>query len=281
MKSKESLEENNQIIEAPKFYPTVKQSIFLMLLLLLLTIVASIPYVVIALAPDVFDGPIYLSLGFLIAYVGSFLWTIQIAKRRIAKEGLWTHKWQIKKVPLILNVLAVIVTFALIILIDFISSLIPMSESIKAMFHNLLRTDVFSFLTVVIAAPILEEMLFRGIVLQGFLKNYTPRQSIIWSSLLFGLIHLNPWQAIGATIMGMFIGWMCVKTKSLIPGIIIHFATNLSGFLFVAFTNKGEESWLDFGSGPVVNGITLILAVTIVLIGLKNLSNKFEGKEQV
>jgi membrane protease YdiL (CAAX protease family) len=44
-------------------------------------------------------------------------------------------------------------------------------------------TGVYSFITIVIAAPILEELIFRGIILNGLLKA-TPLKSIIISSLL-------------------------------------------------------------------------------------------------
>ena len=48
------------------------------------------------------------------------------------------------------------------------------------------------FIALVIAAPILEELIFRGIMLDGLLRIYSPTKAVIVSSLLFGLIHLNP-----------------------------------------------------------------------------------------
>lgn len=45
----------------------------------------------------------------------------------------------------------------------------------------------------VIAAPVLEELIFRGMMLEGLLKKYSPVTSIIISSILFGVAHLNPW----------------------------------------------------------------------------------------
>ena len=81
-------------------------------------------------------------------------------------------------------------------------------------------------LLAVVAAPILEEITFRGIILETFLKNYDVQKAILLSALLFGLIHFNPPQVISATILGVFIGWVYYRTKSLLPCIFMHFVNN-------------------------------------------------------
>lgn len=110
-------------------------------------------------------------------------------------------------------------------------SLIPMPEFIKNIFLEFgKQSDVFSFITIVIAAPILEELIFRGIILDGLLKRYSPLKSIIISSILFGIVHLNPWQFISAFIIGLFSGWVYYKTRNLTLSILIHFVNNLFAF---------------------------------------------------
>ena len=94
---------------------------------------------------------------------------------------------------------------------------------------------------------IFEEMAFRGIVLTGFLNKYSERKSILFSSVGFGLIHLVPillgsdpvwafWSAVWATIIGLFYGYVFVRTRSLLPPMIIHYLGNvfigsLTGYL--------------------------------------------------
>jgi membrane protease YdiL (CAAX protease family) len=84
----------------------------------------------------------------------------------------------------------------------------------------------------------LEEVAFRGIVLTVFLGRYSERQSIIFSSLGFGLMHLLNlasgrelvWvlgQVIWAFIIGLFYGYVFVKTKSLLPSMIVHYLGNV------------------------------------------------------
>jgi membrane protease YdiL (CAAX protease family) len=258
-------------------YPTVKQSVKLMLLLLLLSAVTSVPYIVFTLIPDVFQGPIYLSIGLFISYGASFWWVIYIAKRKIAKEGKWTLKWSFKKSPIAVYVYVVLLTLACVVVIDPIVSLIPMPEFFEKMFESMQRTDVFSFLTIVILAPIFEEMLFRGVLLQGFLKNYSAKKSIIWSALIFGLVHLNPWQGIAGILIGILIGWLYVKTKSLLPGMIIHFTNNLVAFVLVAVSGGKQESWMKTLNEPFVSGLMMVVGVVSIVLLIKLLHRQFQA----
>ncbi|MEE4198668.1 MAG: type II CAAX endopeptidase family protein [Bacteroidales bacterium] len=142
-----------------------------------------------------------------------------------------------------------------------ISSLIPMPESIQKMFMDFAgNTGVFSFILMVIAAPVLEELIFRGIILDGLLKKYSPVLSIFISSLLFGLVHLNPWQFVTGLIIGIFSGWIYYKTRSLSYSIIIHAAANLSGFIMRFFI--GEDSSVTESALEMYGGLTNLLLVT-------------------
>lgn len=84
---------------------------------------------------------------------------------------------------------------------------------------------------------IFEEVAFRGIVLTVFLSKYSERNSIIFSSLGFGIIHLLNlavgrelvWvlgQVVWAFTIGLFYGYVFVRTKSLLPSMIVHYLSN-------------------------------------------------------
>ena len=47
---------------------------------------------------------------------------------------------------------------------------------------------------VIIIAPIVEELIFRGVIMSGLMRNYKVGWAIFFSALLFALFHLNPWQ---------------------------------------------------------------------------------------
>lgn len=93
-----------------------------------------------------------------------------------------------------------------------------------------------SILVFVVVAPLTEELLFRGLILRGFLSRYTVRKAILASAILFGLFHFNPWQLLGAITVGVLFAWWFVQTGSLIPCLFGHAFSNampliLSGIL--------------------------------------------------
>lgn len=86
---------------------------------------------------------------------------------------------------------------------------------------------------------VFEEVAFRGIALTVFLGKYSERKSIIFSSIGFSLMHLLnltngrelEWvlgQLVWSFILGLFYGYVFVRTKSLWPSMIIHYLSNLT-----------------------------------------------------
>lgn len=112
-----------------------------------------------------------------------------------------------------------------------LSSWLPMPESIKQVFEKILSGSVWAFITTVIAAPVIEEFILRGIMMRGLLRHTTPLQAILWSAFFFAVIHMNPWQAIGAFIAGVFLGWIYWRTHSLLCCIFIHAVNNGTAYM--------------------------------------------------
>ena len=95
----------------------------------------------------------------------------------------------------------------------------------------MLSDSLWTFLATVIAAPILEEFLLRGIIERGLLHWLSPWKAILWSAFFFAVIHLNPWQATGAFIAGILFGWIYWKTRSLAACIFVHMTNNGTAYL--------------------------------------------------
>lgn len=60
--------------------------------------------------------------------------------------------------------------------------------------------------------------------------------------MLFGLLHLNPWQFIAAFNLGLLAGWVFYRTKSIIPAIAVHFVNNGSASL-LSYLEEGETEY--------------------------------------
>ncbi|MEM2487791.1 MAG: type II CAAX endopeptidase family protein [Thermoproteota archaeon] len=96
-----------------------------------------------------------------------------------------------------------------------VQTLIPVPQEFEKVFETLIPrsfTDliIFSIVTVLIIAPC-EEFLFRGFVQRGLESNLGNTGSIIASSIIFGLFHLNPWQFLPAFTLGLILGYVFKK----------------------------------------------------------------------
>lgn len=89
---------------------------------------------------------------------------------------------------------------------------------------NLLLYQVVSAIATIVVAPIAEEWIFRGFVLQRWGVKWNLPLALILSSVWFGLLHLNP---IGLTIFGLIMGLLYLKTRSLLIPIAGHALNNL------------------------------------------------------
>ena len=97
---------------------------------------------------------------------------------------------------------------------------------------------IINLILVAVLPAICEENLHRGMLLSGY-ATMGIKKAVILSSLMFGLLHLNVNQFFYTTILGFLIAMTVVISKSIVPGIIIHFINNaLSIYLNFATSNK-------------------------------------------
>ena len=126
-----------------------------------------------------------------------------------------------------------------------------------------LAHNPIGILVLCIIAPIAEEYLFRGLMMRKMLRwNISPWYAIIGSSIMFGLIHINPAQIPGAIIIGIVMAWMCYRTKSLIPGIIIHITNNTLCLI-------PEECYDTYiVSTPMMEGGLSLVSIAIIILSI-------------
>lgn len=101
------------------------------------------------------------------------------------------------------------------------------------------RTAPFAFvlLAFALSPAIFEELCFRGFVFSAFRSRLRPWPAILASGFLFGLFHLVATDALAverfvpSTLLGLALGWVCYRTASVFPGMVVHACHN--GFLAV------------------------------------------------
>jgi uncharacterized protein len=107
--------------------------------------------------------------------------------------------------------------------------------------------NVLSFLMITLIAPVIEEVLFRGLLLTSIAVRWDVKKAVFISSVIFGLYHFD---IIGSTIFGIVAAVLYLKTKSLFLPITLHITNNtivfISAYIFMLSESKQEYSLYDF-----------------------------------
>lgn len=109
---------------------------------------------------------------------------------------------------------------------NILQRLLPMPAFLQGAMATLIETGWLSFIVVAIIAPLTEEAIFRGLILNGLRKRYDTRGAMLISAALFAVYHLNPYQFIGAFVIGLVLAWLRLRSGSLWPCIVLHAVNN-------------------------------------------------------
>jgi len=111
-----------------------------------------------------------------------------------------------------------------------------------------------------------EEIAFRGFILTGLHKRFRPRTAVLLSSFLFALYHMNVFQLLPAFLLGIVLGLVTVRSKSLLPAMLLHFLHNAA--LLVAMqllpSVRGQWPFAVPSLWPVVIGVSALIAVGLL-----------------
>jgi len=150
--------------------------------------------------------------------------------------------------------------------------ILPMPDSLARLLGDMMSGDLDMAIVLVVVAPLTEELLFRGLILHGLLKRYGTVLAVLLPTLLFTLVHVNPYQFASAIIMGVFLAWLFVRTRSLWPCIIAHTLFNSQVILIPMLRDTFGLQIRGFtgmpGDGPVVFQPIWFDALGLVLVGL-------------
>lgn len=171
--------------------------------------------------------------------------------------------------PVLYLLLAVSVPAAAV-LVEPLYAWLPAPEWFEQLMESLVGGNLAAtLLTVSVLAPLLEEFFCRGLILRGLAAERGPRAAILWSSFIFAVIHLNPWQAIPAFLLGLFFGWVYWRTGSLKATIFLHAVNNtLTVVLSRIYPEQTDLTLKDILPGflpyPLVWAAALVLFLLVV-----------------
>lgn len=86
-------------------------------------------------------------------------------------------------------------------------------------------------LAMLVVGPLGEELFFRGWMLPVWERRFGPTWAIVGTTVLFSLLHMLSWRVLLALPIGLLLGWMTVTSRSVVPAIIAHSASNSASTL--------------------------------------------------
>lgn len=133
-------------------------------------------------------------------------------------------------------------------------SLFGLENSIAGYEGNYKLLDcILMIISVSVIPPLVEEFLFRGVIL-GTLRKYGDGFAIIISSLMFGLAHGNFVQTPVTFVTGLILGYMTIYFKSIIPAMLLHFFNNLYAVAF------------DIAGNYISDNISILINAVVMLV---------------
>jgi len=128
-----------------------------------------------------------------------------------------------------------------------------------------------ALLIAAVFAPLLEEVLFRGVMLVSFLKRYPAIVAILFSSLFFAAAHFSPFHVVGTILIALLLGYGMYITKTLWVPILMHVLNNglsiLVGRYYPEIGAQLDQYWM------IIPG-TIILAGALLVIYKKHSRDK-------
>lgn len=158
-----------------------------------------------------------------------------------------------------------------IFLTDFLMSYLTFLPDWMSNTFDLLQSGWLGIVCIAVIGPILEELLFRGAITKILLKKYSPAKAILISGFIFGIFHLNPAQVVGACLSGFLFAWIYYKTRSLIPGILMHILNN-SMAVWLGLNYKNVDTMAELLGEPVYM-ICLVASVLLFLLSLNKMNH--------
>jgi len=266
-----------------KVYPAIKNSVLLCLLVLGIQVGVGLLIGILQLIFNVSADSLLFSILTASISIISFGIALLIGFKKTKRS--FNEVFKFNKVSPFLWIATVIFMLGFVFVVSELDNLLnivlPMPEIFHNMFGGLMTGDslIVSIIVVSIIPAFTEELLFRGLILDGFQRNYSKTKAIVISAILFGVIHMNPWQFLSASIIGLFMAWICINTNSIILCIYMHLFNNILSTIAERFKDiipiKGfntnsvtshefQPLWLD------------LTALALLIIGIILLKKGFE-----
>lgn len=155
----------------------------------------------------------------------------------------------------VISIVIICIAFSMILsgIVEYVIKFFPSYNETSKMI-SMSMNSILGVLAVLICAPIFEEILFRGMILGEIKGKINITAVIIIQGILFGIYHMNLFQSIYAGVLGILLGFLCVKTGSIVGSIIAHITFNICGSTILPYLVdlSGKFAFLYIIAGAII-----------------------------
>lgn len=188
-----------------------------------------------------------LALSGVVAYVLTFFGILGFRRARGGRGRI--GRFSVKGLNPVMLLWGLLFVLAVGVVLEPLLGLLP-SPSMQAY-----GTGGWTMLAVIVFAPVFEELICRGLVLESLRTRYSLVAAWFLSALFFGVIHLQPQLVINAFFMGLIFAYIYIRTESLWSTMILHAINNSVAYIFMTM---GYESFL---LSDLIDNRTVYIAV--------------------
>jgi membrane protease YdiL (CAAX protease family) len=266
-----------------KYYPTILQSIHLLILYIFIQSIVDFPLALIDYYKD--TEYLYHPIKKILLGVGSTLFILIYGFKK-SKAPLF-EVFPVKFFnPLVIIPLITFLWAAhnlLEIPGKLLDKYLPAPPWFWELFNKIFEGDFGwwgAFMKVAVVAPIVEELIFRGLILKGLRRNYNSFTAVFMSALLFALFHLNPWQFPATFVLGLLLGWIMIRTDNILLAILGHSVNNFLVLIAITYWQEIQSNaFYLMGKEKVYYTSLLIVLLSLVLIFLFSLKKSKKKTE--
>lgn len=146
-------------------------------------------------------------------------------------------------------------------------------EPLMAMLPSIENAGVgrgfWACVTAVVLAPVFEEILCRGLVLEAVRRRWGDVVAVLISALFFGLVHVEPSTALAGFVVGGIFGTIYIRTHSLFSTIILHSINNAFAFALICFGLDDVPLGDILGGGSVYHAVYGISVLIFLLFSVE------------
>ena len=153
-----------------------------------------------------------------------------------------------------------------VVLIFAISIVLLPLEGVMSADSRVFPNGPCTLVSVVLLAPIFEEMIFRARLYNILSRNTSPLMSASLSAVVFGAVHMQPIVVVEALLVGVVLSYFYLSKRSIIAPIILHIFNNAFAYALTVLSYRGESLRAIVGSGEM-QLIVYLVATAIVVCG--------------